>query len=84
MEQMPGSVVLSETPQWARYHLLLDLIGSTPARTFQGALAQLGLVDDEWQNHGHPESADAIGAFESAMAVLKRLAATGSGPSPAA
>ena len=74
----PG-VELARTAEWARFVELIGLIGSTPARTLAGAVAQLELVAHEWGRSSGGFSGEAADAFAGALATLRRLASAGTG-----
>ena len=79
----PG-VDLARTAEWARFVGLIGLVGSTPARTLPGAVAQLELVAHEWGRSSGGFSGEAADAFAGALATLRRLASsTGTGRGPA-
>ena len=79
----PG-VELARTAEWARFVGLIGLIGSTPARTLAGAVAQLELVAHEWRRSSGGFSGEAADAFAGALATFRRLASsTGTGRGPA-
>ncbi len=77
----PG-VDLARTAEWARFVGLIGLIGSTPARTLPGAVAQLELVAHEWGRSSGGFSGEAADAFAGALATLRRLAPAGTGRGP--
>jgi hypothetical protein len=74
---------LARTAEWARFVGLIGLIGSTPARTLPGAVAQLELVAHEWGRSSGGFSGEAADAFAGALATLRRLASTETGRGPA-
>jgi len=74
---------LARTAEWARFVGLIGLIGSTPARTLPGAVAQLELVAHEWGRSSGGFSGEAADAFAGAPATLRRLASAGTGRGPA-
>jgi hypothetical protein len=78
----PG-VDLSLTTTWRRWSQLTRLIGSTPAATLAGAVAQLEMVQDELARQNDLSNA-ARGGFRAAMATLKQVTIPGPGPRPAA
>src|SRR3954470_22494967 len=63
----------AEWPKYHRSHELERLIGTTPAGTVAGALAQLRIVE-RWHGGTIAYSADDGAGLENALATLERLA----------
>ena len=78
----PG-VDLSLTTTWRRWSQLTRLIGSTPAATLAGAVAQLEMVQDELARQ-NDLSNTARGGFGIAMVTLKQVMMPTPVPQPAA
>jgi hypothetical protein len=78
----PG-VDLSLTTTWRRWSQLTHLIGSTPAATLTGAVAQLEMVQDELARQDNLSNT-AKGGFGAAMATLRRVTTPAPRPRPAA
>jgi hypothetical protein len=74
----PG-VDLSLTTTWRRWSQLTRLIGSTPAATLAGAVAQLEMVQDELARQ-NDLSNTARGGFRAAMATLRGMTTPAPGP----
>ena len=73
---------LSLTTTWRRWSQLTHLIGSTPAATLAGAVAQLEMVQDELARQ-NDLSTTARGGFRAAMVTLKQVTMPAPGPQPA-